>query len=57
MSKKLEELKFVIYKKINFKPFLIKVLEDYEKRLKKVEDELGIYTEEEIKNIKIGGTD
>ncbi len=34
-----------------------KALEDQEKRLKAIETELGIYTEEEIKNIKIGGTD
>jgi len=57
MSKNLEELKFVIYKKIDFKPFLIKVLEDQEKRLKTVEAELEIHTEEEIKEIKVGGTD
>ena len=35
----------------------LKILEDQEERLKKVEAELGIYTEEEIKNIKVGGTD
>jgi len=35
----------------------LKVLENQEKRLKKVEAELGIYTKEEIKNIKIGLTD
>jgi len=35
----------------------LKVLEDQEKRLKKVENELGIYTKKEIKKIKIGGTD
>ena len=35
----------------------LKVLEDHEKRLKKIESELGIYTDEEIKNIKAGGTD
>jgi len=35
----------------------LKVLGDYEERLKKVETELGIYTEEEIKRIKVGGTD
>ena len=37
--------------------YLVPILEDFEKRLKKVEAELGIYTEEEIKNIKVGGTD
>lgn len=37
--------------------YLVPILEDHEKRLKKIEVELGIYTEEEIKNIKIGGTD
>ncbi|MBA7591550.1 hypothetical protein ES708_33709 [subsurface metagenome] len=35
----------------------ILILEGFEKRLKKIEIELGIYTEEEIKKIKIGGTD
>lgn len=35
----------------------LKVLEDQEERLKKVEAKLGIYTEEEIENIKIGGID
>lgn len=29
----------------------------YDNRFKKIETELGIYTEEEIKNIKVGGTD
>lgn len=29
----------------------------YNERLKKVEAKLGIYTEEEIKNFKVGGTD
>ena len=36
---------------------IIGVLTDHEKRLRVVEAALGIYTEEEIKNIKIGGTD
>ena len=36
---------------------IVCVLEDQKKRLKKVEAELGIYTEEEIKNIKVGLTD
>ena len=35
----------------------LEVLEDFEKRLKRIEAELGIYTEEEIKNIKVGLTD
>jgi hypothetical protein len=35
----------------------ILILEGFDKRLKTVEAELGIYTEEEIKNIKPGGTD
>jgi len=65
MSKKLKELKeenqdeyfeglglqiFIGY-------YLIPILEGFEERLKTVEVELGIYTEEEIKNIKVGGTD
>ena len=33
---------------------IIYTLIDFEKRLKAIEAELGIYTEEEIKNIKIG---
>lgn len=36
---------------------IIKVLVNHEKRLKAIEAELGIYTEEEIKKIKVGGTD
>ena len=36
---------------------IIKVLVNHEKRLKAIEAKLGIYSEEEIKNIKIGGTD
>ena len=35
----------------------ILILEGFKKRIKKIEIELGIYTEEEIKNIKVGGTD
>ena len=35
----------------------LKVLEDQEERLKKVETELGIFTDEEIKKVKIGGND
>jgi len=38
--------------------FCIKeILKSYDKRFKRIEDELGIYTEEEIKKIKVGGTD
>jgi len=33
---------------------IIYTLVDFEKRLKAIEAELGIYTDEEIKNIKIG---
>lgn len=36
---------------------IVCVLEDFEKRLKTIEVELGIYTKEEEKNIKVGGTD
>ena len=36
---------------------IIRVLVNHEKRLKKIEAELGIYAEEETKNIKVGGTD
>ena len=67
MSKNLEELKNrlkqdpnLTYKKQNMVivfPHLIKILEDHEKRLKVIETELGIYTEEEIEKIKVGGTD
>lgn len=73
MNKNIEELKKIedkifetnvkksdekaITNKITFRYVLIEVLEDFEKRLKKVEAELGIYTEEEIKNIKVGLTD
>lgn len=35
----------------------LKVFEDHEERLKKIEAELGIHTEKEIKNIKVGLTD
>jgi len=37
--------------------YITPILEEQEKRLKTVEAELGIYTEEEIKNIKVGLTD
>jgi len=36
---------------------IIYTLIDFEKRLKAIEAELGIYTDEEIKEIKIGRTD
>ena len=35
----------------------LKVLEDQEKQLKKIEAGLGIYAGEEIKKLKVGGTD
>ena len=35
----------------------IPILEDFEKRLKTVEAELGIYTDEEVKEVKLDGTD
>ena len=66
MSKNLEELKkdgkdIQYYDGlgvgISIMYYLVPILEDYEKRLKAVETELVIYTDEEIKNIKIGGTD
>jgi len=65
MSKNLEELNFVIYKNIDFKRFLIKVLEDFEKRIetlskkvKKLEQKDSYYpTEEEVRDFKVGGTD
>jgi hypothetical protein len=58
MNKNLEELKKVkSFYCIEIKKNMIPLLEDFEERLKKVEAELGIYTEEEIKKIKVGGTD
>ena len=58
MSKNLEELKKVkSFYCIEIKKNMIPLLEDFEKRLKTVEAELGIYTEEEIKKLKIGGAD
>ena len=61
MNKNIEDLKSRRYRDGNYEiPFrycLIETLEDFEKRLKTVEAELGIYTEEEIKKIKVGGTD
>ena len=63
MSKNLEELKWHDYYLLgnsdNDKAIeiIIRILEDFEGRLKTVEAELGIYTDEEIKEIKLGGTD
>lgn len=66
MNKNLEELKELVEDEKDFKSlrtqdfviyYLIPVLEGFEKRLKVIEAELGIYTEEEIKEIKLGGTD
>jgi len=37
--------------------YIIPILIGFEKRLKTIEAALGIYTDEEIKEIKIGGTD
>jgi len=59
MSKNIEELKgqwLASNPDYTFN-IMLKILEDFEKRLKTVEAELGIYTEEEVKKIKIGGTD
>ena len=57
MSKNLEELKKVKrFYCVEIKKNMIPLLEDFEKRLKKAEIELGIYTEEEIKKLKVGGT-
>ena len=66
MSKNLEELKEVSENEKNFRSlrlqdfviyYLIPPLEDFEKRLKTVEAELGIYTEKEVKEVKLGGTE
>ena len=57
MSENIEELKRLRHKNIDFRDRLIPILEDLEKRLKTIEAEMGIYTEEEIKKIKVGGTD
>lgn len=66
MSKNLEELKEISenekdFKSLRLQDFVIyyvtPVLVDFEERLKRIEDELGIYTEKEIKKIKVGGTD
>lgn len=62
MNKNLEELSEIRKdnelgprKKIFY--HIVCILEDFEKRLKVIETKLGIYTEEEIKEIKVGGTD
>jgi len=64
MSKNLEELNELDeddYKGLGLQDivmyYLIPILEDFEKRLATVEAELGIYTEERIKKIKVGLTD
>ena len=58
MSENLEELKKVKrFYCVEIKKNMIPLLEDFEKRLKKIESELGIYTKEEIKKIKVGLTD
>ena len=55
MNKNLEELKKVKrFYCVEIKKNMIPLLEDFEERLKIVETELGIYTEEEIKEIKVG---
>lgn len=62
MNKNLEELKkvksFCCPETMDEKTRknIIPILEGFEKRLKAIEVELGIYTEEEKKNIKLGGT-
>jgi len=58
MSKNLEELKKVKrFYCVEIKKNMIPILEDFEERLKVVETELGIYTDEEIKEVELGGTD
>jgi len=66
MNKNLEELKELAENEKDFKSlrsqdfviyYIVPVLEGFEKRLKIVEAELGIYTEEEVKKVKAGGTD
>ena len=64
MNKNLEELEELNekdFKDLRLQDFvmyyLTPILEDFKKRLKIIEIELGIYTEEEIKKIKVGGTD
>jgi len=63
MSKNLEELRELNeddYKGLRLQDvvmyYIIPILEDFKERLKTVEAKLGIYTDEEIKKIKIGGT-
>jgi len=56
VNKDLEELNFVIYKNIDFRRFLIKVLEDFEKRLTELEkDRINILEHYEIN--ETGGVD
>lgn len=58
MSKNLEELKKVKrFYCVEIKKNMIPLLEGFEERLKRIEAELGIYNDEEIKEIKVGGTD
>jgi len=64
MSKNLEELKELNekdFKSLRLQDFvmyyLTPILEDFEKRLKTIEAELGIFTDEEIKEVKLGGAD
>ena len=58
MSKNLEELKKVkSFYCFEIKEYMIPLLADLEERLKTIEAELGIYTNEEIKKVKVGGTD
>ncbi|MBA7589103.1 hypothetical protein ES708_31178 [subsurface metagenome] len=64
MSKNLEELKELNeddYKGLRSQDvvmyYITPILEGFDKRLKAIETELGIYTEGEIKKIKVGGTD
>ena len=58
MNKNLEELKKVErFYCVEIKKNMIPLLEGFEERLKRIETELGIYTDEEIKEVKPGGTD
>lgn len=56
MSKKLEEIKLLRECQVYLSTQLTDILKDFEERLKMVEAGLGIYTNEEIKKIKVGGT-
>ena len=66
MSKDLGELKELAEEEKDFKSlrtqdfviyYLIPVLEGFEKRLKRIEVKLGIYSDEEIREIRLDGTD